>query len=69
MVVRSRETLTVIGTPQSAEVSAASSISRRTSAGTRDVLTRPADRYTRDLVDAVPFPDPVVQRARRERIR
>ena len=35
----------------------------------RDVLTRPEDRYTRDLVDAVPFPDPVVQRARRERIR
>lgn len=35
----------------------------------RDVLTRPEDQYTRDLVDAVPFPDPVVQRARRERIR
>ncbi|WP_055474465.1 dipeptide ABC transporter ATP-binding protein [Gordonia sp. HS-NH1] len=35
----------------------------------RDVLTRPEDRYTRDLVDAVPFPDPIVQRARRELIR
>ncbi|MGW6036127.1 dipeptide ABC transporter ATP-binding protein [Gordonia terrae] len=34
----------------------------------RSVLTGPADPYTKDLVEAVPFPDPVVQRARRERI-
>ncbi|POM22794.1 Glutathione import ATP-binding protein GsiA [Actinomadura rubteroloni] len=31
----------------------------------RDVLTRPADPYTRALVASVPIPDPVAQRSRR----
>ncbi|TWS18354.1 ABC transporter ATP-binding protein [Tsukamurella asaccharolytica] len=31
------------------------------------VLTNPASEYTRRLVDAVPYPDPVVQRARSSR--
>ncbi|MFM9376431.1 dipeptide ABC transporter ATP-binding protein [Gordonia sp. VNK21] len=30
------------------------------------VLSSPADEYTRELVAAVPYPDPVLQRARRE---
>ncbi|MCM3778413.1 ATP-binding cassette domain-containing protein [Microbacterium hydrocarbonoxydans] len=37
------------------------------SGATADVLASPQNDYTRNLLDAVPSPDPVVQRARRSR--